>query len=132
MIRLEDFRAASPAELPPVPPRKQTGPRRDPFLRGPVPLEWLARACALPKSAVAVGLALWFLRGVRGNHGPVKVTSAVRRVMQLTNEQARRGVHALSNAGLVRLVKGGRGHCAVVEIVERAPASPSQGAVGDL
>jgi hypothetical protein len=124
MIRLEDFRAASPAELPPVPTRKQASPRRDPFLRGPVPLEWLARACKLPKSAVAVGLALWFLRGVRGTHGPVKVTSAVRRVMQLTNEQARRGVHALSGAGLVRVVKGGRGHCAVVEIVERLPRAP--------
>jgi len=121
MIRLEDFRAASAAELPPVPTRKEARPRRDPFLRGPVPLEWLARACKLPKSAVAVGLALWFLRGVRGNHGPVKVTSAVRRVMQLTNEQARRGVHALSEAGLVRVVKGGRGHCAVVEIVDRVP-----------
>ena len=37
--------------------------RKGKFLRGPVALDWLRRAAALPGKALAVGLALWFLRG---------------------------------------------------------------------
>lgn len=114
---LNAYRAECQAELPPAPTRKTKRPRTDhPFLRGPVPLGWLAAAHAAGGSALAVGVALWFQRGVRGDPGPVKVTSAVRRRLGLTQDQARRGLHALESAGLTRLVKGGRGRCPVVEI----------------
>src|SRR5262249_57800537 len=39
--------------------------RRGKFLRGPVPLAWLRRAAEFPGKALAVGLALWFLHGVK-------------------------------------------------------------------
>jgi hypothetical protein len=115
---LKAYRAECQAELPPTPSRKTKKLRTSlPFLRGPVPLGWLAAAHAAGGSALAVGVALWFQRGVRGDVSPVKVTSAVRRRLELSQDQSRRGLAALESAGLARVVKGGRGRCAVVEIV---------------
>lgn len=121
MADLEAFRARSPGELPPVPaPRRQKKRRTasQPFLRGPIPLAWLATAHRAGGSALAVGLALWFVRGVSGNRGPVKVGQSVRRRFELTRDQTGYGLRALEAAGLVRYVKQGRGRCAVVEILE--------------
>ena len=121
------FLAGSAAELPPPPRRKpwrrKPGATR-PFLKGPIPLDWLAAAHAAGGSALATGLALWFQRGVRGDPGPVKVTSAVRRRLRLSQDGARRGLSALESAGLARVVKGGRGRCPVVEIVTTPTATP--------
>ena len=118
------FLAGSAAELPP-PPRKtqgRSGSRATrPFLKGPVPLDWLAAAHAAGGSALAAGVALWFQRGVRGTDAPVKMTSAVRRRMRLSQDGARRGVSALEAAGLARIVEGGRGRCSVVQLVEDLP-----------
>ena len=116
-MRIEDYRASSSEELPSAPTGKRKSPIKDPFLRGPIPMEWLSSASALCKSALLVGLALWFLRGVMGKQCPVKFTSAARRSMRLTREQSRRGIPALEAAGLLRVVKGGRGRCPVVEIL---------------
>ena len=116
-MRVEDYRASSAEELPSAPTGKRESRRTDPFLRGPIPMEWLSAASALCKSALSVGLALWFLRGVMGKQCPVKFTSAARRSMRLTREQSRRGIPALEAAGLLRVVKGGRGRCPVVEIL---------------
>jgi hypothetical protein len=74
---------------------------------------------------MGVAIALWFQRGVRGQGGPVKVTTAVRKHMGLSNDQTRRGIKALDAAGLLRVVKGGRGRCTVVEIVLRRSPTPS-------
>lgn len=87
------------------------------FLRGPVDMDWLNRAKRLPKSALATGLALWFTQGVRKSNGPIKVTAAVRRYMSLTPDDARRGIRALAENGLIGVVKGGRGRHPVVEII---------------
>jgi hypothetical protein len=89
-----------------------------PFLRGPIPLAWLARAHEAGGSALAVGLALWFVRGVSGKAGPVKVDSSTRRRFGLSRDQTGYGLRALEAAGVARYVKKGRGRCAVVEIVE--------------
>ena len=126
MVDIEAFRARSQDELPPVPSPAHTKKKRphatEPFLRGPVPLAWLARAHAAGGSALAVGLALWFVRGVSGTRAPVKVSSSVRRRFELSRDQTGYGLRALEAAGLARYVKKGRGRCPVVEILERPPA----------
>lgn len=122
MADLEAFRARTPSELPPPPKPGRQKTRRttaQPFLRGPIPLWWLARAHKAGGSALAVGLALWFVRGVSGKAGPVKVDSSTRRRLELSRDQTGYGLRALEADGLIRYVKKGRGHCAVVEIVER-------------
>jgi hypothetical protein len=120
---LATYGTKSAHELPPPPKpsgRKTKRPRGEarPFLRGPIPVEWLARAHEAGGAALAVGLSLWFVRGVSGKSGPVKMRAAVRSRFRLNPDQNRRGLRALEAAGLVELVKGGRGRCAVVEIVE--------------
>lgn len=123
MADIESFRARTLAELPPAPsPRRaQKRPQTtEPFLRGPIPLWWLASAHRAGGSALAVGLALWFVRGVNfGKRAPVKVDSSVRRRFGLSRDQTGYGLRALEAAGLVEYVKKGRGHCAVVEILDR-------------
>ncbi len=121
MIRsLEDYGAVSGNELPPAP---KLGHRRrlraEPFLRGPIPLEWLARAAQLRKPGMPAGLCLWFVRGVSNKTGPLRVSAAVRKKMRLSAGQMLRGLRALEGAGLVRFVKEGRGRCPVVEIVDQ-------------
>ncbi len=116
MINADDYRAVSQAALPPA-PKTHRRRQREPFLRGPVPMAWLAKAQTLTKAAMGVAIALWFQKGVRGQGGPVKVTSAVRRHMGLSNDQTRRGIQALAASGLLRVRKGGRGRCAIVELI---------------
>ena len=124
MTDLEAFRARTPAELPTGAVAGRQKVRRaitEPFLRGPIPLAWLARAHRAGGSAMAVGLSLWFVRGVSGKRGPFKVDRSVRRRFELSRDQTHYGLRALEAAGLVAYVKKGRGHCAVVDVLERPP-----------
>ncbi len=119
MIRsVEDYGAASAGELPPPPrPGQRRRFRAEPFLRGPIPLAWLAKAAQLRKPALPAGLGLWFVRGVSQKSGPVRASAAIRKKVGLSAGQMLRGLRALEGAGLVRFVKEGRGRCPVVEIV---------------
>jgi len=58
-----NFAAASPADLESF-VKKKVPRQLHPFLRGPVPLWWLGRAAVLPGKALAVGIALWYRKGV--------------------------------------------------------------------
>ncbi len=128
---LGSYAAKSAAELPPQPhPKKPKSgrPKREPFLKGPIPLAWLARAHEAGGAALAVGLVLWFVRGVSGKAGPVRIGASVRKRLGVSPDQGRRGLQLLEGAGLVYRVKGGRGRCAVVELrSDRLAALPSRG-----
>jgi hypothetical protein len=106
-----------PAIIGPVTGRRKKGVTTDPFLAGPVPMWWLARAYRLGSAALAIGLALWHTQRMqRGRPGPIKVNAATRRPMGLSHDQARRGIHSLHGDGLVDIHVGGRGRCMEVEI----------------
>jgi len=121
MADVESFRARSPTELPPA-PRPGHGVKRpkttEPFLRGPIPIAWLKRAHRAGGASLTLGLALWFVRGVSGMRGPVKVSRSVRCRFGLSADQVRYGLQRLESARLVRFAVRGRGRCAVVEIVD--------------
>jgi|ABSN01.1.fsa_nt_gi hypothetical protein len=122
-LRVEDFSAADMRELPNAPRSGQRTPsRREPFLKGPVPLSWLAKAASLRKPALPAGICLWFHRGVSGQTR-IRVSGSVRKKLGLSAGQMLRGLRALSKANLIRFEKSGRGRCAVVEIVEPASSS---------
>ena len=97
-----------------------------PFIKGPLCREWFIRAGRLPKAAFKVGIALWFKAGVekddfirekRADSLPIKVDRGLKKRFEISPSQLSRGLHALERGGLIRIVKGGAGHCPVVVIV---------------
>jgi len=88
------------------------------YLGGKPPMWWLQRAAVKGKAALMAGLAIWFKHGVqKDSTARIRVDASLRRSMGLSQDQARRGVHALEAEGLVKIQLGGRGRCAVVRIV---------------
>ena len=75
------------------------------FLRGPVPMDWLRAAMRAPGDALAVGVELWHLAGMRVS---MTVDVSVGRLSRATGadrKTARRAVQALESAGLVSVVR---------------------------
>ena len=85
------------------------------FIKGPIPLDWISRANALPGKAGAVGLALWFLAGVQGSR-TVKLTGEVERIAGCGRKAVYSALRALEFYGLVKSVNQ-RGARAVVTIL---------------
>lgn len=85
------------------------------FIKGPIPLDWISRANALPGKAGAVGLALWFLSGVQGSR-TVKLTGEVERIAGCGRKAVYSALRALEFYGLVKSVNQ-RGARAVVTIL---------------
>lgn len=78
----------------------RAGPRRHnqgKFIRGPLPLDWLDRAAALPGRAFHVGVWLFYLKGVKRT-STVRLSGAK---FGLTRWTVQRGLHELERAGLV-------------------------------
>lgn len=107
-------------------PRGHAKAKVPPYLSGPVPMAWLAEAVTAGGAALALGVSLWFHRGLRRKFGPIlRVDAAARKVMNLTADQARRAVAALADRRLIHVHAGGRGRCAEVEIPDPPGAAPS-------
>lgn len=70
------------------------------FIKGPIPLEWITRANALPGKAGAVGLALWFLVGVQKSR-TIKLTGEVERIAACDRKTVYPALAALETAGLI-------------------------------
>jgi hypothetical protein len=72
-----------------------------------VPLTWLRKACALPGPKVlAVGLALWFLAGLRKRQHDLSLTSAALKRFGVEERSTKsRALAALEKAGLIRVVR---------------------------
>lgn len=114
------------------------GPRASiPFVRGPIPLRWLTKAVALSRSAARLSVALWYRLGLTGQHvdlaAPtgqsltVRIDTKLRDECDLERWHVSEGIGELCKAGLIRIVKGGRGRCPEVAIIvqpEEAQRSP--------
>lgn len=100
-----------------------------PFIRGPIPLNWLTTASALSRSAARLSVALWYRLGLTGQHvdlvAPGEKPLVVRIDQKLRNEcglqrwHVSDGILDLVNARLIRVVKAGRGRCPEVAVLVR-------------
>jgi hypothetical protein len=79
------------------PPRHRRG---EPFLKGPIPWQWLQRALTLPGKALHVALLLWKEAGCRGSR-TVPFRLARTAELGIHPDTAKRGLRALAKAGLL-------------------------------
>lgn len=88
-------------------PSPQTSANR--FIRGPIPYDWICKANSLPGKAGAVGLALWFLAGVKRSHSFIVTAEAIA-LSGCTRQAFYRGLKALGGLQLIQETprKGGR------------------------
>jgi len=100
-------------QRPRMPPRHRAG---EAFLRGPVPVAWLAKACLAGHCATRVALALWFRAGVTRRR-EVSPSHATWQVFGLSRQAGHRGLRSLEAAGLVTVDRR-RGRCPVVTLLD--------------
>lgn len=70
------------------------------FLKGPIPLDWLAVAACLPGRSLHVGVALWLRSGVEKSNR-VKLPQKLMREFGVDRHAVYRGLRHLEDAGLV-------------------------------
>ena len=83
------------------PPRHKRG---DKFLKGPIPLDWLAKAARQPGKTLHVAVAVWFLAGVTRNRS-VALSSRLMFSLGSSRFSTYRGIRALEEAGLVKVIR---------------------------
>ena len=72
------------------------------FLRGPIPLDWLGSAAALPGKTLHVGIALWWLHGMAKGK-PFKLTQKALLTLNVERDAASAALVRLEQAGLIRV-----------------------------
>jgi hypothetical protein len=101
------------------PPRHHPG---DPFIRGPIPLPWIASACRLPAAGLRVAMACRFLccRFQRENRWGL---GAIARGLRISVRSTHRGLHAAELAGLLSVSRkpGCKLAVSVLDLPEAGP-----------
>jgi hypothetical protein len=86
------------------------------FVKGPIPVNWLARAAVHPGKALAVGLAVWHCAGLRKRHDGLALCPKMLARFGITRQAGYRGLLALERANLVGVDRC-RGRCPRVSLV---------------
>lgn len=82
-------------------PCKRTG---EAFLRGPIPLEWLAEAANLPGKALHVSMALWYRASLKKN-GTISLGNGLLAGFGVKPDAKRRALLELEEAGLIKVTR---------------------------
>jgi len=77
-------------------------PKKELFLRGPIPLEWLGEAARLPGKTLNVAIALWWLHGMTKGK-PFKLTRKALDILNVKRDAAGAGLTRLEKAGLIQV-----------------------------
>jgi hypothetical protein len=87
------------------PRTKEKAPRHKPgekFLKGPVPLAWLASAARLPGKALHVSIVLWFMAGLKGTQ-TVSLPKAALQLFGVNRNAKYRALNLLEEAKLIEV-----------------------------
>lgn len=96
-------------------------PRKDLFLRGPIPLEWLASAAKLPGKTLNVALALWWLHGMSQGK-PFKLAQNALDRLNVSRETAGDCLVRLEQHGLIQVIRK-PGRSPVITIADQRSAT---------
>ena len=102
-------------------PRHRAGEQ---FLKGPVPLDWLAVAAKLPGKALAVGLAIWFLIGLKTTNR-ISLTHSHLEKLDVGRKAAYRALAALEGAKLIS-VERHAGRSPIITVLDARPQVDNQ------
>ena len=105
-IEIEEIRVAA------VPSRR--GRLKEPFLAGPISMNWLESAGCLPGKATQMAVHLAYRMGLTRSQ-QVKINLSRLATMGMSRSSASRALKALEEAGLVQ-VQRGTGRCAIVDV----------------
>ena len=75
------------------------------YLRGPIPLAWLQKAARLPGRALAVGMAVWHLAGLRGSQQHLSLSTERLAPFGVSRYAKDRALRYLIAAGLVTVAR---------------------------
>jgi hypothetical protein len=102
-------------------------PKNEPFLRGPIPLEWLAVAAKLPGKTINVAIALWWRYGMAKGK-PLKLTQMALKTMNVERDAANDGLTRLEQAGLIEVERkpGQRPTISILDLTRRKLCKPSK------
>jgi hypothetical protein len=78
--------------------------RSERFVKGPIPLPWLAKAATLPGKTLAVGLLLWFQGGITG-YDQVQLGGSNLKRFGIERKAASAALRRLEGRGLVRVAR---------------------------
>ena len=97
------------------PPRPKHGAK---FLRGPIPLDWLSRAASLPGRSLHVGVAVWFMAGLRKSR-TVPISNITGLLFGLDRNAKYRALEWLESADLISVQR--KAGCAPVVTILDPP-----------
>src|SRR5438094_3827769 len=90
------------AARPSNPPRHRQG---EAFLKGPIPMAWLALAARLPGRALHMGLVLWYWAGITKRRVVAPSLSRAEHEFGVSRTALARGLSALEGADLVKVYR---------------------------
>jgi DNA-binding transcriptional ArsR family regulator len=103
-------------QLAPTASRMARPHRTEPFIKGPIPLDWVKKASKLSHKSLHVGMALWFFSGLQKSR-TVRLCPRQAAAFGVGRTSFHRALGALEEAGLIRANRR-RGRCPIVTIVE--------------
>jgi hypothetical protein len=107
----------STSRCPSSPRSKPPHPKgRGRFLRGPVPLDWLSRAAALPGRSLHVAVAVWFMAGLKKTR-VVPISNITGLLFGLDRNAKYRALDWLENANLIA-VERQAGRAPIITILD--------------
>jgi len=80
----------------------EDSPKKQLFLRGPIPMPWLSRAAYLPGKTLSVAIALWWLYGM-GSGQPFKLTRTALKYFNIGRDATSDALCRLEEAGLIEV-----------------------------
>jgi hypothetical protein len=117
MDDIETFRWEHEDRLEQVVPKPRKKLRSKPFLKGPIPWDWIERvAISKNRSTVLVALALWYQAGRQRTHTEIVLCAKQTENLLLGRKGFQRGLEDLAHLGLIR-TQVSPGRCVRVEIL---------------
>ncbi len=78
----------------------KAAPKKELFLRGPIPIRWLSSAAELPGKAINLALALWWLHGMAKGKS-FKLRGDAVRLFRVSRDATDTGLARLEQARLI-------------------------------